>query len=1061
MKKLTLILAMMVLSIGAALAQRTVTGTVTDAKGEALIGASVFVRGTTTGVVTDVDGSFSLSLPTDGNTLIVSYTGFETLEVPITASNLYNITLREGVVLEELVVTALGIKREKKALGYASTTVSASEIAEKPETDVARALIGRAPGINITNSSGIAGSGTKINIRGTSTITGNSQPLWIVDGVPINTAANENNSFEDGNVTPTRNLDIDPNNIASVSVLRGLSATTLYGAQGRNGVILITTKTGAGVSGNKFSASVSQAYNVIDAFVPEYQNDWANGFDGDYGEFFSNWGSLFDGEPRGRHPYFEHRATFPDNPEFAEGTNYVPQAYPDNVKDFFQQGTSLTTSVNAGISGDIGSFNVSFSRTGEEGYIKNNELERLNFSIGGVANLTKKLSFNANFSFVQTDFKTPPIGAGQGSNSAGGPSVFANLFYTPRNIDLNGWPYQNPFTGANVYYRNNNSITHPRWVLDNARQSNNTDRFLSVMAANYKLTDWVTLTYRLGIDTYTEEQEYFVNKGSVGYAGSESFMANGVLRTTIGKNTIYDQSVILSGGKSITDKIDFTANFGVNARQDLYDQNGLESQNQVVFGLSEHRNFILANSRDFRGNNLNSFREQVWLGAFFDATFGYNSYLYLNVQGRNDWASTHEKEYRSLFYPGASISFVPTDAFDGLANSNVLSFLKVRLGYGTSANFATPYRTRPFLTLNSNASVDAIGNVITLGLPSLLANPDLEPELQREIEGGLEARFFKDRFGIDLSLYRRVAEGQIVQRPLDPSTGFTNTFINAGTISNEGIELSLSITPIRTDDFSWNLRGNFTKNVSLVEELPEGSKEILISGYTDLGNFAVEGEPFGVIKGTFVEKNENGDLLINSNGDWKISSEIGIIGDPNPDFLISGFTDLNFKGVTIGAQLDYVQGGDLFSYSAGTLIGRGVAKELEGFNPELPVVLPGVLEETGEVNNIPQPASGVFFNNTIIGGGASDRGIYDGTRLRLREVYLTYALPSALFTNSFVKGINISLNANNIWFRAFNTPKFSKVDPDRTAFGTDNGLGFDFLGGPSARRMGVNVKVNF
>jgi len=1063
MKKCSLVLSLVLFASCFALAQRSITGTVIDEEGQPLIGASVLVKGTTTGTVSDIDGNFTIQVPGDDDVLIVSYTGFQTQEISVGASNVVNITMSVGVALNEVVVTALGIKRDKKALGYAATVVNASEIAEKPETDVARALIGRSPGVSIINSSGLAGSGTKINIRGTSTISGDAQPLWVVDGVPINTTANDANAnFRDGQITPTRNLDIDPNNIESISILRGLSATTLYGSQGRNGVILITTKTGAGPK-KRFTASVSQSYHAVEAIVPDYQNKWANGFDGDYGEFFSNWGSLFTGQvpPNNpRHPYYEHRDLFPEYPEFAMATGYIPVAYPNNIKDFFDTGHSATTSVNAGVSGDIGSFNVSFSHTDETGYIKNNDLERNNFSVGGIAKLTDKITLTGNFSFIKTDFKTPTVGAGLGSNSAGGPSVFANLFYVPRNIDLMGWPYKHPVTGAPLYYRNGNDITNPRWLLENSGQNSFTDRFMSALSASYDILDWLKVSYRLGLDSYTENQEYYINRGGRGFPAEVATFSTGLYRTTTGVNTIYDHSAILSAGKNITDNLDFTANIGVNARQDTYEQEGLESTNQVVFGLLNHRNFIDNNDRTLRGTDLDYFERRILLGAFADVTFGYGNFLYVNLQGRNDWASSHEKENRTQLYPGASISFIPTEAFSGM-QSSVLSFLKLRLGYGSSANFATPYRTRPFLTLNSNTTVDALGNVISLSLPNLLANPDLAPELQNELEAGLDMRLFRNRVGIDLSLYDRTAKDQIVERPLDPSTGFTSTFINAGTISNKGVELGLTITPIMTSSLVWNLRGNFTKNVSKVEELPEGSEEILISGFTNLGNFAIEGEPFGVIKGIATVRNENGEPIITPNGDYKQTSEIQIIGDPNPNFMLSGFTDITFKGITLSAQLDYVDGGQIFSYSAGTLVGRGVAKELEDFNPELPVILPGVLEETGEPNNIPMPASGVFFANTIIGGGPDDVGIFDATRVRLREIALSYSLPKSLLSKTFIEGISISLIGNNIWFRAVNTPKYSRVDPDRTAFGTGNGFGFDFLGGPSARRMGANIRVTF
>ncbi len=1060
MKKLSLILTLVFCACGFAMAQRTISGVVKDPKGEPMVGASVVVKGTTTGGLSDIDGKYSLTVPKDATTLVISFTGSETQEITLGASNVIDVTLTEST-LQEVVVTAQGIKREKKALGYATTTIDTKDISNKPETDIGRALAGRTPGITVSSSAGLAGTGTKINIRGISSITGNTQPLWIVDGVPVNTATNENNDFRDGNITPTRFLDFDPNNIENLTVLRGLSATTLYGTQGRNGVILITTKGASTKKGKaKYEVSASQSYHAIEAHVPEYQNKWGNGFDGDYGEFFSNWGSVFDGQATGfRHPYYEHRALFPDNADFQKLTGYTPTAQPTNVSGFFQKGSSRNTSLNFGMRGDVLSFNANFSNLNEVGYIKNNELTRSNFNIGGVAKLTDKFTITGTFNYVKTDVKTPPIGAGQGSNSAGGASVFANLFYTPRNIDLTNWPYQNPLTGAPIYYRNNNSITNPRWLLDNAGQGNYTNRFFGTMSANFDITDWLKLTYRLGLDTYTENQEYYINKGSVGYPADAAVLGTGLLRTSTGVNNITDNSFIATINKPFSEDIDFSANIGVNGRVDKYSQKGLESSNQVVFGLQSHRNFIDNNDRDFRGINLNYIENKTILGAFLDATVGYKNMVYVNVQGRNDWASTHEKPYRSLFYPGASISFIPTSAFPGI-KSAVLDFLKLRVGYGTTANFASPYKTRPYLTLNSNNAFDGLGNVISVSLPSLLANKDLKPELLNELEFGVEANTYNKRFGVDLSLYKRTAKDQIIRRSLDPSTGFDESFINAGTLSNKGVELGLNIVPIRFRDFEWTLRANFTKNISKVEELPEGSKEILISGFSTLGNFAVEGEPFGVIKASYTKKNDKGELLVTENGDWDFSNDIKIIGDPNPDFLLTGITDFRYKSISVGVHVDYVQGGDIFSYTAGGLIGRGVAKELQDFNPALPVILPGVKAD-GTPNDIPMPSSGLFFGNNIIGGGPNDRGIYDGTRLRLREVSLNIDIPTKWLNNGFIKGGTLAIIGNNMWFRAFNTPKSSKVDADRTPFGVSNGAGFDFLGGPSAKRYGATLRLTF
>lgn len=436
--------------------------------------------------------------------------------------------------------------------------------------------------------------------------------------------------------------------------------------------------------------------------------------------------------------------------------------------------------------------------------------------------------------------------------------------------------------------------------------------------------------------------------------------------------------------------------------------------------------------------------------------------------GRNDWSSTLEKENRQLFYPGASIAFIPSAAFPEFG-SGILDFFKIRAAYGAAANFGFPYNTRPTLPINAQARVDALGNVTTSSLPGLLANPDLKAELLGETEVGIEGKFFEDRIRLDFSWYNRNSKDQIIERPLDPSTGYSSTYINAGEISNKGIEATLWLTPIRNEDFTWELGTNFTRNRSMVESLPEGSKEILINGFSDLGNFAIEGQPLNVIKGTYVQKAPDGQLIINSSGDYKPANEIGIIADPNPDWLASFMTNVSFKGLTFGMQWDYVQGGQIYSYSAATMVARGVSKDLESFDPTLPLILPGVqevLDGDGNVtgytpNTIPLTTSGVFFGNTIIGGSPDDRGVYDATRVRFRQISLGYSVPRTIASKLKLNGINIALLGNNLWFRAINAPKYSKADFDRTAFGTNNGAGFDYLGGPSDRRYGVNLKLTF
>lgn len=1081
MKKFLLLCFSFAFVLSAWAQDRVVSGKVTASEdGSSLPGVNVVLKGTTNGTVTDANGSYKLTVPAEGGSLVFSFIGLQTQEVPVGERSVLDVALGLDVQqLTEVVVTAQGIEREQKALGFAQTTISSALLSNKPETDIGRALQGRTPGLQILNSSGMAGSGSKINIRGTSTISGDSQPLWVVNGVPINTSQNDvNSSFSDGQVAPSRFLDIDPNNIESISVLRGLSATTLYGSQGRNGVILVTTKTGStkGKSA-KLEGAISQSYFVTEAIIPEFQNKWANGFDGAYGEFFSNWGSLMNGTPTGvRHPYYEWRNNFPEYPEFATSATtvspgqtlagYVPTPAKDNVSTMFQKGSSKTTSLQLGSRSENGSLSFSYSHLDETGFIKHNNLTRDNFSLGGTAKLTDKLTFSGTFNFAKTNQESPPNAAGNGSGTNGGPSIWANMFFTPRNIDVANWPYEDPIDHSNVYYRNDGAIANPRWLLENARQSNKVNRFYSNASLNYAVTDWLNLSYRLGYDTYSENSDYWVNKGGKG--GITATLSPGVYRTVAGTNTVVDHTVMAAIDKDINQDLNLTAIVGGNYRSNAYSQTGLESLGQVVYGFLEHRNFTNTLNRSWRGDYLNYQANSTIAGVYFDGNLGYKNMLYVNLSARNDWSSVLQKENRSQFYPGGSIAFLPTAAFPNFA-SNVLDFLKIRAAYGTSANFGPAYNTSPYLFINTNTRVDNIGQVISSGLPARLANPNLGPELLTESEIGVESNLFDNKIKLNLSYYNRLAKNQIIDRPLDPSTGYGITSINAGTIQNKGWEVALTLTPIKTGDWNWDITGNYTRNRSLVKELPEGSKSILVNGYSNEGNFAIEGQPLNVIQGTYVEKAPDGQFVITESGNYKQANEIGIIANPNPDWMGSIINTVSWKSLSLSFQFDYVHGGQIFSYTAATMVGRGVGKDLESFDPTLPLVLPGVREVTdgsGNVtgytpNTIPLTTAGVFFGNTIVGGAPASTGVYDATRVRFRDITLAYSLPKSFAAKLKVGGINISANGNNLWFKALNAPKYAKADFDRTSFGARNGAGFDYLGGPSARRYGVNIKITF
>lgn len=923
--------------------EKTVTGNVTDNTGIPLPGVNILIKGTTTGIQTDFDGNYAIQA-SEGQILVFSYIGQQSLEMTIGQSNLINVQMEEDTLaLEEVVVTAQGIEREERSLGYAVTTVDEEQVSSRPESDIGRILQGKVAGVNITANNGLSGSATNIIIRGYSSVTQSNQPLFVVDGVPVDSGANTQTSFLDGNTESSRFLDIDPNNIANISVLKGLSATVLYGNRGRNGVILISTKGAAtGESIGKTEVTVNQSIFVSEAILPKYQDNYGGGFHQGFGYFFSNWGPRFDRSDNdgisqagqfigddGGAAVLQHPWNFLADQTLTAGfENLLAQPYAykpyNGVEEFFRTGYITSTSVNLRAGAENASFSMNYGRTEDKGITPGNRLLRNNFGLGGNARLANKLTVSGVFNFIRTDFKSPPNAVSTGSGAAfNGGAIFGDLLYTPRSVDLTNIPFQ-AADGRSVYYRSGNDIQNPYWTVANVKTTQNTDRFLGNGSISYEINDWMNLTYRLGLDTYTELNSYGQNKGGV------DGVSQGVLRTSSVRNTIWNHDIILTADKDLSEDINIKVIAGANSRRDEFAQDGIESQGQLVFGVLEHFNFTTpssVNSLVRTGNpNLNQNFEENLVGLYADLTFSYKNFLFVNAVGRNDWSSTLERENNSLFYPGASISFVPTTAFDGI-QGDVLNYVKLRLGYGSSAGFPTPFNTRDVLSLNARSLVDLNGNVISSNTVSnSLGNRDLKPERVEEVEVGLDTRLF-NRLNLNVSLFDKTTTDLITNRTLDSSTGFTSTTVNIGEIQSQGVEVDFDIDVLKEyeNKIGINLAGNFSAIETTVTELAEGTENILltdaISG--EAANYAVEGRPFGVLLGTTVLKDDAGNRLVNDAGRYLAENTISEIGDPNPDWTAALIPTITYKNFTLSANFQYRSGGDIYSVTTAALIGRG------------------------------------------------------------------------------------------------------------------------------------------
>jgi TonB-linked SusC/RagA family outer membrane protein len=1060
--------------------EKTISGTVTDNSGLPLPGVNIIVKNTSNGTQSDFDGNYTLQANV-GQTVVFSYVGFTTAERAVTANtSTINLQLEEdAAVLEEVVVTALGIKREKKALGYSVSSIDEEEIKSNPESDLTRILDGKSAGIQITTQNGLSGSANKVIIRGMNSFSGNNNALYVIDGVPYSNDTNESGSFVDGNMGSSRSFDIDPSNIENIDILKGLAATTLYGTDGRNGVILITTKTGSSKSiAAKQEVEISSSYffNEV-ASLPDYQDQYGGGFDQAFGWFYSNWGPGFYKDGLGGWGAFvDDTNTDGTKPFNSDGTVAHPystsaflDAYPDfkasyqgqrydwkprsSVKDFFKVGGAGTISMNIRGRSEDNKYNygLSFAHVDDQGFTPGNEVSRTNLTVAGGAQLTNKLNARGSMTYTRTNYKTPPVSTSFGSSSVGtGSSIFGDLFYTPRSIDFYELPFELP-DGSSVYYRDDNAIQHPLWTVKNAKFSQITNRINGYASLDYNLTDNLNLFYQGSVDTYSEDN---VNKQNRGGRVGDPITDSGFYDTYNNNNIIMDHKVVLSGNNYsfFNEKVDFNFLLGANSNSVNYNRIGISSSDQQVFDFFDHSGFVNQGQIEFH-------QKRNIVGLYGQLGFDIVNSVFINLSGRNDWVS-NTKVNNSLFYPSASISFVPTSAFPGMKSDKGINYLKLRAGYGTSANFATGYPTVTTLNLDTQGWVDTTSN----STDDSVGNPNIKPELFSELEFGLEAKLFR-RINMDFSYYTRVTNDLIVEdQPIAVSTGASFSDKNIGQIDSWGVEADLGIDILnKADGFNWNFNVNFTTYETEVTDLGQDSELIIYEGFTNLGNGARVGYPLGAIFGSRIARDEDGNLLVDGAGNYASQDldEDGLlpfIGDPNPDFQMNYTNTFSYKGLSLLVAVNHTSGGDIYSTTVASLMGRGLTTDTEDRLSTF--ILPGVSQETGEPNDVQINNSNFYFDNGFA-SPADELSIYDASVVRLREVTLGYSIPTKLLNKTPFGKLTIKASAYNMWYDAYNTPEGINFDPNVAGLGAGNGQGFDYLTGPSSKRYGISITASF
>jgi len=1108
MKKFLLLCFSFAFVLSAWAQDRVVSGRVTAAEdGSTLPGVNVVLKGTTNGTVTDANGSYKLTVPSSGGSLVFSFIGLQTQEVAIGDRSVVDIALGLDVQqLTEVVVTAVGIEREKKALGYSVAGISADKISQRSEVDPLRALQGKMPGVNIVGGGGAPGQSTKINIRGASSLTGNTQPLFVVDGIPFDNSVNASGSSSENTVSTNRAFDIDPNNIESLTVLKGAAAAALYGSRATNGVVVITTKAGKKNAKKGLEITYNGSLNFTDiSGIPNYQDVYTQGSNQVYnGGFIGNWGAPFPNQvdrlnsqygtkytkiygtytgtgvngtgTKAGQPYPEGFAPNPLTsngfpvglgsrslfPELMDDQGY-PAPYEikprDIVGGFFKTGRQVENSLNISSGNDKTSINAGFSRMNQEGIVPNQEVTRTTLYFGGNAQLENGLFLSGNVNYVNTKQQSPQSAASAYADYYGGEgssSIYARLFYLPRNFDLNGLPFESPVDGSNMFYR---ALDNPLWIAKYNIYTSDVNRVYGNLTAKYDVTSWLELMVKGGINTYNESRRNINRPGG-------SSIPLGRVWTEDLTNTELDFNYIATITKDFSEDLAFKALLGFNNNERELSRRRVTGNQIIQAGL----NLTNATSQQQVNYDFTSLRRLY--GAYFDMSLSYKDYLFLNLVGRNDWSSTLPKENNSYFYPGASVSFIFTDALS--IPDNILNSGKIRVAATKVGNDAGPYRTRTNYFINTPYTTPGGTFTNRAGLLNTLGNPALKPEFTTEYEIGTDLKFFNNKIGLDVTYFTRQSTEQIAQASMSRSSGFSQEWVNVGRLDNKGFEIGLDATPISTaSGFTWNSYVAFSRiRTEVVDAGPTG--EIFIGGAAStFGTIHRNGQPYGQIFGTTQAKDDEGNILIDKDTGMPFNAaKSTIIGNPNPDFNLGWTNTLTYKGITLSALIDWKQGGDFYSFTGASLVLRGqLAFQAER---EALRVVPGVYGDPGTyeallddqgnkiVNTTPVTAFDSHFSNGWGAYGADIVNVYDGTVIRLREVSLGYTIPKSLLAKTPFGSARISMSGRNLWWKAPNVMQDLNLDPEFLSEASDSNIqGFEYGATPTTKRYGFNLSLTF
>ncbi len=1009
---------------------RTVSGTVTDNSGEPIIGANVIVKGTTNGTITDFDGNFSLEVPMDA-TLSFSYIGYIPQEVLYSGQATLSITLVEDTqTLDEVVVTALGIRREKRALGYAMQEVKGDQLTETRDANVANALAGKVAGVQINQSGTGVGGSTRILIRGNNSIAGNNQPLVVVDGVPIDNFSSDTDEFwGNGAIDKGSGIsDISPDDIESMSVLKGPAAAALYGSRAGNGVVMITTKTGAGLSGSKglginFNSNLTFESPMM---TPDYQNEYGQGSNGAFDNNQSgSWGPRMDGSMK----------------EMALGN--FPYAARDNnlYKDFLRTGTSWTNSLNISKATEDMTFRASVTRLDNKSVVPNSGIERTSINLRSTAKIADWLSADIKINYINQQSKNRVALAADPNN------IFYDYLWMPRSVGFSDYES----------YRENNwkradgkpaswKLDHgarphnPYWATERNKNSDKRDRYIGFAALDFTLTNWLSLKLRTGMDNYTFLYDW------TRATGNPYWEQGGSYRVQTERFKELNSDFLFTAQKD-WEKFGIVGTVGGNIMYRSTSHNNDWSGELVIPDFYSISNGKLHDAEFTRE------RKQI-NSLYATASMSWDNFLYLDLTGRNDWSSTLPKDNNSYFYPSVGGSWVFSQMMRNMGiETEPLTFGKLRVSWAQVGNDTDPYMLRDYY----DVSYDIKGGIFNANKRNWIANPNLKNETIESWELGLELRGFDNRIGLDVSYYKKNAKNQILKISVPAATGYEYEMINAGNIQNQGWEIALNATPIRTaGGFTWETMLNWSRNRNKVIELTEGTDRQILSDGTGL-NFmqivAEVGGSYGDMYGYGYQRDDAGNIIVSETGTPLRTDEYIKLGNNQPEWMLGWSNDFRYKNFTLGFLIDVNYGGDIFMGSIRDGLASGNLKmTLEGRDG---MVVPGVTQEG--VANTTQITAQTYYGSGGI-NPITEAFIYDATNVRLRELSFGYSLPRTLLARTPFTAIKASFVARNLFMIHHKTKGF---DPEAGFSNSSSVQGVEFASMPTMRSLGFNINVSF